>query len=165
MTNATHQSLRMTRADFKVAIAFEKPANILYTDSKGNTDWRVIEPHEVRESKDGQLFVIAMCRTRGERRHFRLDRISHYTLERPGFIMELPRKVVDPEEITDWWTIRSANDHEIIQVELNTDGTVNPYAKVLAKATAESGKVRAVIKAERGVSIRRLRQKDVLAWR
>lgn len=164
MTNATYQSMRVTKADFNVAIAFTKTVHIRYTGVNGDAEWREIEPHEVRETKDGNYVVVAMCRARGERRTFRLDRVSHYNLGTRGFILPWPEKA-DPEEITDWWTIRSANDHEIVQVELNTDGQANPYALVLKKVMSESGKVRAVCKAERGVSIRRLRRKDVLAWR
>jgi Predicted transcriptional regulator len=164
MTNARYQSLRMTAVDFKVAIAFTKMVHVLYTGTDEVTEWREIEPHEVRETKDGNLIVVAMCRLRGDRRTFRLDRISHYNFGTRGFILPWPEKA-DPEEITDWWTIRSRSDHEIVQLELNTDGEKNPYALVLGKAMAESGKVRAVSKAEKGVSIRRLRRKDVLAWR
>jgi predicted DNA-binding transcriptional regulator YafY len=163
MTNATYQSLRVTKADFNVAVAFEKTVHILYPIQDGGVEWREIEPHEVRETQDGNLIVVAMCRLRGERRTFRLDRISHYTFGTRGFTLPRPEKV-DPEEITDWWTLRSQNGHEVLQLELNTDGTSNPYARVLAKAQAESGKVRAVVKAERGISIRRLRRKEVLAY-
>lgn len=162
MTNATYQSTRMTAADMKIAIAFEKTVHILYGET--TLEWREIEPHEVRETKDGNLIVVAMCRLRGERRSFRLDRISHYNFGVRGFILPWPEKA-DPEEITDWWTLRSQNGHEVLQLELNTDGMVNPYAQVLRAAQERSGVVRAVVKAERGISIRRLRRKDVLAWR
>lgn len=173
MTNAAYQSLRVTAADMRVAIAFEKTVWILYqsggviTDGEtatGSIEWREIEPHEVRETRDGNLIVAAMCRTRGERRHFRLDRISHYHAGTRGFVLPWPEKA-DPEEVTDWWTLRSQSGVEVLQIELNTDGLVNPYAQVLKKAQEESGKVRAVVRAERGISIRRLRRKDVLAWR
>lgn len=164
MTNATYQSTRMTRADFNVGIAFTKTVHILYTGSDEMAEWREIEPHEVRETKDGNLVVVAMCRLRGERRTFRLDRISHYNFGTRGFILPWPEKA-NPEELTDWWTIRSRTDHEIVQVELNTDGVAGPHAKVLGKAMDQSGMVRATCRAEGGVSIRRLRRKDVLAWR
>ncbi len=173
MTNATYQSTRMTAADMRVAIAFQKTIHILYRSGEIVTDgdvatglieWREIEPHEVRETKDGNLIVVAMCRLRGERRSFRLDRISHYNFGTRGFILPWPEKA-DPEEVTDWWTLRSQNGHEVMQLELNTDGMVNPYAQVLRVAQERSGRVRAVVKAERGISIRRLRRKDVLAWR
>jgi hypothetical protein len=171
MTNAAYQSTRTTAADMKVAIAFEKTVHILYGETKvdgdvatGLVEWREIEPHEVRQSKDGNLYVVAMCRLRGERRHFRLDRISHYNSGTRGFILPWPEKA-DPEEITDWWGLTSQTGTTVLQVELNTDGQPNPYALVLKKAQTESGKVRAVVKAERGISIRRLRRKDVLAWR
>lgn len=164
MTNATYQSLRMTKADFNVAIAFTKVVNVLYTGIDEVAEWREIEPHEVRETKDGNLVVVAMCRLRGERRTFRLDRISHYNFVSRGFSLPWPDKT-DPDEVTDWWTIRSRSDHEIAQVELNTDGLTGPYGRVLGKAMEQSGKVRAVCKAEGGVTIRRLRQRDVLIWR
>ncbi len=164
MTNATLQSLRMTKADFGIGIAFTKTVHVLYTGTNEVAEWREIEPHEVRETKDGNLVVVAMCRLRGDRRTFRLDRISHYNFGTRGFILPWPEKA-DPEEITDWWGLTSQNGVTVLQVELNTDGQANPYAKVLAKATAESGRVKAVVKAERGISIRRLRRKDVLAWR
>lgn len=164
MTNATYQSTRMTKADFNVGIAFTKTVHILYPDADGALEWREIEPHEVRETKDGNLVVVAMCRLRGDRRTFRLDRISHYNFGTRGFILPWPIKA-DPEELTDWWTISSKTGHEIVQVELNTDGMTGPHGKVLGKAMKQSGQVRAVCKAEGGVSIRRLRRKDVLIWR
>jgi predicted DNA-binding transcriptional regulator YafY len=163
MNNTAYQSLNMTRADFKVAIAFRKPVHIHYVADNGDVSNRVIEPHELRETQDGSVLVVAMCRLKGERRHFRLDRVSHYMSWRPGFELELPS--ANPEEITDWWTLRSSNDHEVLQLELNTDGVVNPYAMVLKAAQEQSGKVRAVVKAERGITIRRLRRKDVLSRR
>lgn len=163
MTNAGYQSMRVTIADVRVAIAFTKTVHILYTGTDGVTEWREIEPHEVRQTKDGNHVVIAMCRARNARRTFRLDRISHYNLGTRGFVLPWP-EAADPDEITDWWTIQSKTGHEIVQVELNTDGQRNPYALVLNRAMGESGRVRAVCRAEGGVSIRRLRRRDVKAY-
>lgn len=175
MTNATHQSTRMTAADMKVAIAFQKTVHILYgeitvegvTVATGNVEWREIEPHEVRETKDGNLIVVAMCRLRGERRHFRLDRISHYNFGTRGFVLPWPEKA-DPEEITDWWTFTSKTHHEIVQLEIAIPAEKHGPGWgewLLEAAKARSAKVRAVVKAEGGVAFRRLRRKDVLAWR
>lgn len=177
MTNAAHQSTRMTAADMKVAIAFTKTVHILYGETTvddtfkvatGLVEWREIEPHEVRETKDGNLIVVAMCRLRGERRTFRLDRISHYNFGTRGFILPWPEKT-DPEEITDWWTFTSKTHHEVVQLEIvipeEVRGT-NGWGKWLMEAAASrSAKVRAVVKAEGGIAFRRLRGKDVLAWR
>lgn len=163
MTNAMYQSTRVTIADMRVAIAFTKTVNILYTGTNGVTEWREIEPHEVRQTKDGNHVVIAMCRARNGRRTFRLDRISHYNPGTRGFILPWPMEA-DPDEITDWWTITSRTGHEIVQVELNTDGQRNPHGLVLGLAMRESGRVRAVCKAEGGVSIRRLRRRDVKVY-
>lgn len=164
MNNTARQSLRLTKADFGVAIAFTKTVHILYTGTNGVAEWREIEPHEMRETRDGNFLIVAMCRLRGDCRTFRLDRVSHYKFGTRGFSLPWPEKT-DPEEVTNWWTIRSRSDHEILQVELDTTGSTNSHAQVFAKATRESGRVRAVCKAEGGVSIRRLRRKDVLAWR
>lgn len=176
MTNATHQSTRMTAADMKVAIAFEKTVHILYgeitaegvTVATGNVEWREIEPHEVRETKDGNLIVVAMCRLRGERRTFRLDRISHYNFGTHGFVLPWPEKA-DPEELTDWWTFTSKTHHEVAQLEIVIPIEVREGGKwgewLRDAAAARSAKIRAVIKAEHGIAFRRLRRKDVLALR
>lgn len=174
MTNAAYQSTRMTAADLKVAIAFTKTVHILYGEitehgdvATGSLQWREIEPHEVRETKDGNLIVIAMCRLRGERRTFRLDRISHYNFGTRGFLLPWPEKA-DPEEITDWWTVTSKTGHEITQVEVVVPSDV-PYGEryryVGDEVRRRSAKVRAVSKAEGGIGLRRLRRKDVLTWR
>lgn len=164
MNTTAQQSARLTRADFRVAVAFQKPVVIHYLGDNGSLSIRIIEPHELRDTKDGNVIIVAMCRTKGERRHFRLDRVERYLSLKAGFELEMPGKA-DPEEITNWWTLRSQNGTEVLQLELNTDGMVNPYAQVLRAAQEESGKVRAVVKAERGITIRRLRRKDVLAGR
>lgn len=173
MTNATYQSVRVTKADFKVAIAFEKTVHILYGETAVNgvatglVEWREIEPHEVRETKDGNFVVVAMCRTRKELRSFRLDRISHYKMGTRGFVLSLP-KTVDPNEITDWWRFTSKTDVEIVQLEIVIPSHTpyeELYAYVLNTAKTRSAKIRAVIKAEGGVAMRRLRRREVLALR
>lgn len=167
MTNTAYQSMRMTRADFVVAVAFRKPVAIGYVKDDGTVTARVIEPHEVRETQDGNFIVVAMCRFRGEMRHFRLDRVTHYTLKRPGFLLELP-KPADPEEVTNWWTVTSRSGHEVAQVEVVIPADVpdgERYRYVGDEVCRRSAKIRAVSKAEGGVGLRRLRRKDVLAWR
>lgn len=133
MTNATYQSLRMTKADFNVAIAFTKTMHILYTGTNGVAAWREIEPHEVRETKDGNFVVVAMCLLRGERRSFRLDRISHYNFGTRDYFLDLPKQD-NPEEIINRRTIRSRAHYEIIPFELNTNGMKNPYKMVESSA-------------------------------
>lgn len=166
MNNTAQQSERLTRADFRVAIAFHKPVLIRYAGGDGQDfTLRIIEPHEMRETKDGNTIIVAMCRLKGERRHFRLDRVERYEPLKAGFKLELPAKVENPEEITDWWTFRSDTNVELFQLELNTDHLDDPYPTLFDTAKARSAKVRAVVKAEGGVSIRRLRRKDVLALR
>ncbi len=166
MNTTAKQSERLTRADFRVAVAFQKPVLIRYAGGDGaEATVRIIEPHELRETKDGNIVIVAMCRTKGERRHFRLDRVEKYEPLKAGFKLEFPTKAENPDEITDWWTLRSQSGTEVMQIEVNTDDVANPYAKVLGYAQARSAKVRAVVKGERGISIRRLRREDVLAWR
>lgn len=157
--NETEQD---TVLNLHLAITRRLPVTVSYSDIDGRETVRTIEPYEVKISAGGDLRVMAMCRLRHELRGFRLDRITHYTVHRGTFQLELPTPA-DPDEVTDWWTIRSRNGHEIIQVHLNTDGMRGPHAKVLGEAMRQSGKVRAVCRAEGGVSIRRLRRRDVLA--
>jgi predicted DNA-binding transcriptional regulator YafY len=144
------------------AISRKQPVTVTYVDEHGNETVRTVEPYSIRQTKAGELTLVVMCRLRHDRRTLRLDRVTHYTVHRGTFQLELPAPA-DPDEITDWWSIKSKTGHEIIQVELNTDGLNHPFGKVLGKARAESGQVRAVCKAEGGVAIRRLRRRDVLA--
>lgn len=161
---ATRNETEMdTVLNVHVAITRRQPVTLTYWDDKGDETVRTIEPYELKVSAAGDVRVVAMCRLRRELRSFRLDRVTHYTVHRGTFQLELPAPA-DPDEMTDWWTIRSRNGHEILQVHLNTDGQRNPHAQVLGKAMRESGKVRAVCKAEKGVSIRQLRRRDVLAY-
>lgn len=152
-----------TVLNLHAAISRRRPITVTYVDEHGDETVRTVEPYSIRQTKADELILVVMCRLRQDRRTLRLDRVTHYTVHRGTFHLE-PPKPTDPDEITDWWTIRSRNDHEIIQVELNTDNMSHPFGKVLGKAKAESGQVRAVCKAEGGVSIRRLRRRDVLAF-
>lgn len=152
-----------TARRLNLAAQRQHPVTITYVAGDGETV-RTIEPYELKLSQDGtSVRVMAMCRLRGELRAFRLDRIKHYTIHRSSSFKLEPPAPANPDEITDWWTITSRTGHEILQLELNTDGKSNPYALVLGDAMARSGRVRAVCRAERGVTIRRLRRRDVLA--
>lgn len=142
------------------AIARRLPITVTYTDPKGQETVRTIEPYEIKQAANGDLRVMAMCRLRLDIRAFRLDRITHYTVHRGTFQLELP----NADELTDWWAIKNKNGDELLQVFLNTDGFTYPFARVLGKARNESGVVRATCKGEGGVAIRRLRRRDVKAY-
>lgn len=153
------ESEQTTVSRFIAAARAGRPVTVDYVNETGEHSLRTVEPHEVDEER---MLVKVMCRLRGEYRTFRLDRVTHYTVHRGTFQLEPPAPA-DPDEVTDWWSIKSRSGHEILQVHLNTDGKRHPYGLVLGKAREESGQVRAVCKAEGGVSIRRLRRRDVLA--
>ena len=151
-----------TVLNLHAAITRRLPVTVSYSDIDGRETVRTIEPYEVKISAGGDLRVMAMCRLRRELRGFRLDRITHYTVHRGTFQLELPTPA-DPDEVTNWWSIRNRNGHEILQVELDTEGYTYPISRVLGKAKAESGTVRAVCRARQGVVITRLRRRDVHA--
>lgn len=155
------QPVEKTEGDLRRAILRGSPVTVDYVADDGTKSVRTVEPHDIRVTNDGETVMVAMCRLRRSRRTFRVDRITHYTVHHGKFEMELDRP--NPDEVTDWWTIQSRTGHEVIQLELNTDGKSNPYALVLAEGMRLSNKVRAVSKAEGGVSIRRLRRRDVKA--
>lgn len=162
MRVTARQDEARTESDMRRAVKLRLPVTVDYVAEDGTHSVRTLEPYEVRVTKGDQVVIVAMCRMRLERRTFRLDRVTHYTVHRGTFQLEPPAPA-DPDEVTDWWSIKSRSGHEILQVHLNTDGKSHPYGLVLGKARAESGQVRAVCRAEGGVSIRRLRRKDVLA--
>lgn len=162
MRATARQDAARTEDDLRKAVKLRLPVTVDYLAEDGTHTVRTIEPHEVRVTKNDEVIIVAMCRMRLDRRTFRMDRITHYTLHRGTFQLQLPAPA-DPNEVTDWWTVRSRNGHEILQVHVNTDGQSNPYRLVLAEAIRQSGQVRAVSKAEGGVSLRRLRRRDVIA--
>lgn len=59
----------------KEAIETGTPVEITYTDSRNATSTRRITPHSLIPFK-GSIYIEALCHTSGERRTFRLDRIS-----------------------------------------------------------------------------------------
>lgn len=60
----------------------EQPVTITYTKADGTETVRTIEPTGLKLTQAGDTLVIAMDRLSGEKRSFRLDRVSAYTVHR-----------------------------------------------------------------------------------
>jgi hypothetical protein len=60
----------------------EQPVTITYTRADGTETVRTIEPTGLKVTKAGDTLVLAMDRLSGEKRSFRLDRVSAYTVHR-----------------------------------------------------------------------------------
>lgn len=153
---------RVTITSFIRAIERQHPVTITYIDVKGDGTVRTIEPYKIDVSDPGNIIVTAMCRKRGELRTFRLDRMTHYTVHRGGFHLENEQE--NPEQPTDWWVFTSHSGHEVSRLEIKIPASVlakQRYSYVMRQATAQSGKIRAVVKAEHGVAMRRLLRREI----
>lgn len=60
----------------------EQPVTITYTKADGTETVRTIEPIALKVTKAGDTLIQAMDRLSGEKRSFRLDRVSAYTVHR-----------------------------------------------------------------------------------
>lgn len=60
----------------------EQPVTVTYTKADGTETVRTIEPTGLKLTQAGDTLVIAMDRLSGEKRSFRLDRVSAYTVHR-----------------------------------------------------------------------------------
>lgn len=60
----------------------EQPVTITYTKADGTETVRTIEPTGLKTTKAGDTLILAMDRLSGEKRSFRLDRVSAYTVHR-----------------------------------------------------------------------------------
>jgi len=68
----------ITRAAFNA-----RPIQITYGCEKdGESETRLIEIHDIRTTRDGNIILRAWCRLRGEMRTFRVDRITAHRTRR-----------------------------------------------------------------------------------
>lgn len=70
-------ALRITKAARR-----EQPVTITYTKADGEETVRTIEPTGLKLTKAGDVLILAMDRLSCEKRSFRLDRVSAYTVHR-----------------------------------------------------------------------------------
>lgn len=71
-----------TTAHILTAMLGQNALTIRYTDRDGKVSRRAIEVLGIEVTTAGNLVAYAVDRRSGERRTFRLDRITHYTLHR-----------------------------------------------------------------------------------
>jgi predicted DNA-binding transcriptional regulator YafY len=67
------------------AMDHQHPITITYTKADGTETLRTIEVYDVTTTKAGDIVIKAMDRDSGEKRSFRADRISHYTIHRTAY--------------------------------------------------------------------------------
>lgn len=67
------------------AVRNARPVTITYTKADGEETVRTIEPTALALTKSGAVLVKAADRLSGDRRSFRLDRVSAYTVHRTRF--------------------------------------------------------------------------------
>lgn len=72
----------------------EHPVTITYTKADGSQTVRTIEIFDIRITKAGDTLIVAMDRETQERRSFRADRITHYSLHRTAYTV--PREASVP---------------------------------------------------------------------
>lgn len=114
MKHTNRQTTTRTLADLYRAIDRQQPVSLTYTKGDGTTSVRTVEPYDLRTTAKGDIVLIGMDRESGERRSFRVDRISTYTRHTgTGFVVEREEEVPAPV------TPRSTN--AIVARELGRD--------------------------------------------
>lgn len=84
-----------TLAHLLDAMSGQRAVTIRYRKADGTVSRRTIELLSVEVSGAGNITLVAMDRRSGERRTFRLDRVTHYTLHRSARLAGY-RNPVDP---------------------------------------------------------------------
>lgn len=74
-----------TAARLHTAVRKARPVTVSYVKADGEETVRTIEPTGLSLTKAGDVIVKAADRKSGERRSFRIDRISAYTVHRTAF--------------------------------------------------------------------------------
>lgn len=84
------QSLHRTLTDLYKVLEKRRALTVTYTDDKGETTIRTVEPYSIRTTANGSIIIRAMDRRSGEARSFRVSRIEAYTLHRSAFQIQRP---------------------------------------------------------------------------
>ncbi|MER7707209.1 WYL domain-containing protein [Kitasatospora sp. NPDC097605] len=141
MFTATTANTATTSTRLIKAMDRQHPVTISYVKEDGERTVRTIEIFDFTISKDGHVLILAMQRSNGERRSFRLDRITAYTIHRTRYLIErdetkLPSAPTlnhpgGPAVLLDCPTPAALGDHAAM-----TDLLANPVA-VLADLLAD----------------------------
>lgn len=84
----------------------QHPVTIAYRKADGTETVRTIEIYEVLTTKAGDVIAKAMDRETGDRRTWRLDRISSYSVHRTAYLIERPAgEPAAPVVITAPWEL------------------------------------------------------------
>jgi predicted DNA-binding transcriptional regulator YafY len=85
MYTTKNETTEQTLARLIRAMDHQHPVTITYTKADGTETLRTIEVYDVTTSKAGDIVIKAMDRDSQDKRSFRLDRISHYTIHRTAY--------------------------------------------------------------------------------
>lgn len=97
MKQTAKQTTTATLTDLYRAIDRRQPVTLTYTKSDSTTSVRTVEPYDLRTTKAGDIVLVGMDRETGERRTFRVDRISTYTRHTgTGFVVERADEIPAP---------------------------------------------------------------------
>lgn len=91
MRLTSHQTETRTRTDLERALNRQRALTLTYIDELGRETVRTVELDLVRETKNGDIIAIGLCRLRGDYRAFRFDRIRSYTVHRLPYILDHPQ--------------------------------------------------------------------------
>ncbi len=91
MRHNTPETAARTTADLVRAAERGLVVTLTYRKPGADEELRTVEVTDVRVSEAGDLLVVGWCRTRGERRTFRVDRVTCYTVH--GALRRTPAHV------------------------------------------------------------------------
>ncbi|MGW2843980.1 WYL domain-containing protein [Streptomyces sp. NPDC001274] len=90
MKHTANQASTRTLADLYRSLDRRTAVTITYLDQDGTESIRTIEIAELRTTRTGGIVIVAMCRLRGDERHFDLARVLSYTVHRMAYVLDRP---------------------------------------------------------------------------
>lgn len=111
-----------TAARLHRAVRSARPVTVTYTKADGTETVRTIEPTTLALTKAGDVIVKAADRASGERRSFRLDRVSAYTVHRSRFTVRLEAPAPTKAELAEAFKAGTAPAVDAPRVQLEGRG-------------------------------------------
>lgn len=90
MRHTANETQHQTTLRLMAAMDRRQPVTITYIKADGTETVRTIEIYNFEVSKAGDILLKVMDRESQDRRTFRLDRITAYTVHRSSYVLERP---------------------------------------------------------------------------
>lgn len=90
MRTTANETETQTTLRLMNAMDRQQPVTITYTKANGDETIRTIEIYNIEVSNAGDILLKVMDRESGEKRTFRVDRITAYTVHRSTYTVERP---------------------------------------------------------------------------